>query len=63
MGRVRRDGCISAVAVQRRGCTEEDRGNQQGAVTEHQQQKDGSDSSGGSGSRSGSSVAISGSGS
>ena len=53
------EGCISAVTVQRRRCTEEDsRGNQQAAVTEQQQQS-GSDSSGGSGS----SVARSGSGS
>ena len=56
-----RDGCISAVAVQRRGCTEEDRGNQQVAVAEQQQQQTGSDSSGGGGSKSGSSVARSGS--
>ena len=35
VGGVHRDGCISAVAVQRRGCTEEDsRGNLQTAVTE-----------------------------
>ena len=48
-GFVRREGCISAVIVQRRECTEEDsRGNQQAAVAE-QQQQNGSDSSGGSG--------------
>ena len=63
VGCVHRNGCIDAVAVPRRECTEEDsRGNQQVAVAEQQQQQDGSDSSGGSGSRSGSSVARSGSG-